>query len=72
MVTALENLLDKANGSVYKLVVMAAKRALEIAEGSAKLVEVGPEEKPTSVALKEIAQGKVFCRVPKPGKDKKS
>lgn len=72
MHTALENLLDKANGSVYKLVVMTAKRALEIAEGAVKLVDVNTEEKPISVALKEIAAGKVYCCVQKPGKEKKS
>ncbi len=70
MHTALENLLDKANDSVYKLVVMTAKRALEIAEGAVKLVEVSAEEKPVSVALKEIAAGKVFCCAPKSGKKK--
>ncbi|MCX7926907.1 MAG: DNA-directed RNA polymerase subunit omega [Candidatus Omnitrophica bacterium] len=57
---ALENLLDKTGGSVYKLVVLAAKRALEIADGQPKLVEdLSSTAKPTTIALKEIETGKV-------------
>jgi len=37
---ALENLLDKTEGSVYKLVVLASRRAMELAEGQPKLVDV--------------------------------
>lgn len=55
----LEKLLDKSNGSGYKLVILAAKRALEIAEGQPKLVEADSSMKPSSIALEEIAQGKV-------------
>jgi DNA-directed RNA polymerase omega subunit len=55
----LEKLLEKIGGSVYKLVVVASKRALEIAEGSPKLVEANPATKPSIVALEEIAEGKV-------------
>ena len=36
---ALEKLLDKSCDSVYKLVILASKRALEIAEGQPKLVD---------------------------------
>jgi len=56
---ALENFLNKTNGSVYKLVVLAAKRGLEIAEGQPKLVEADSSLKPSAVALKEIAAGKI-------------
>ncbi|MCM8795590.1 MAG: DNA-directed RNA polymerase subunit omega [Candidatus Omnitrophica bacterium] len=56
---ALEKLLDKSDKSVYKLVILAAKRALEIAEGQPKLVEVDSAVKPSTVALYEIAAGKV-------------
>lgn len=55
----LEKLLDKSNNSVYKLVVLASRRALEIAEGQPKLVNVPASMKPSTVALFEIAAGKV-------------
>lgn len=55
----LEKLLDKSESSVYKLVILASKRALEIAEGQPKLVDVNSTIKPSTIALHEIAQGKV-------------
>ncbi len=55
----LERLLEKSGGSIYKLVVVASRRALEIAEGQVKLVDVSSAVKPSSVALMEIAAGKV-------------
>jgi len=54
-----EQLLDKADNSIYKLVMLAAKRTLEIAEGQPKLVSVDSALKPSTIALKEIAEGKV-------------
>lgn len=63
---ALENLLDKSGGSVYKLVILAFRRALEIAEGQPKLVEVDSSTKPSSIALSEIAEGKVRYQKLKP------
>ncbi len=56
---ALETLLDKSGGSIYKLVVLAAKRALEIAEGQPKLVDTNASNKPSTIALYEIAEGRV-------------
>ena len=56
---SLQDLLDKSKGSVYKLVVMAARRALEIAEGQPKLVSIDAAVKPSTVALEEIRFGKV-------------
>jgi DNA-directed RNA polymerase omega subunit len=58
----LETLLEKTNYSVYKLVVLAARRGLEIAEGQPKLVEVNASVKPSTVALYEIAAGKVVYK----------
>ena len=55
---AIEELLKKS-GSVYKLVILAAKRAKELAEGSPPLVETS-HHKVTSIALEEILQGRVF------------
>lgn len=56
---ALENLLDKSDNSIYKLVILAAKRALEIAEGQPKLVQANSSLKPSTIALHEIAENKV-------------
>ncbi|MDD2689137.1 MAG: DNA-directed RNA polymerase subunit omega [Candidatus Omnitrophica bacterium] len=58
----LENLVDKSNNSIYKLVILASKRALEIAEGQPKLVDVDSSIKPSTIALHEIAEGKVQSR----------
>lgn len=56
---ALEKLLENSKGSVYKLVVLASKRALEIAEGQPKLIEGSASVKPSILALQEISEGKV-------------
>ena len=58
----LEKLLDKTDGSIYKLVILAYKRALEIAEGQPKLVNMNLATKPSTAALREIAEGKVRYR----------
>lgn len=55
----LEKMLDKTNGSIYKLVILASRRALEIAEGQPKLVETDALVKPSTVALYEISKNKV-------------
>jgi len=59
----LEKLLDKANTSIYKLVILASKRALEIAEGQPKLVDVSSSTKPSTIALLEIAQNYVRAKL---------
>lgn len=58
----LEKLLDKSNNSIYKLVILASRRALEIAEGQPKLVEGSLGAKPSLLALMEIAAGKIKIR----------
>jgi len=55
----LEKLIDKTNNSLYKLVILASRRALELAEGQPSLVGINTTSKPSVVALKEIAAGKV-------------
>ena len=55
----LEKIIDKADYSLYKLVILASKRALELSEGLPSLVETSPEAKNTTTALREIAAGKV-------------
>ena len=57
-----EKLLDKRMGSIYKLVILASKRALEIAEGQPKLVADDASIKPSTVALHEIAAGKIEAK----------
>lgn len=57
-----EKLLDKSLGSIYKLVILASKRALELAEGQPKLVDDAVSTKPSTVALHEIEQGKIEAR----------
>jgi len=58
-----EKLLKKIT-SIYKLVVLGAKRATEINSGMPKLVESGDDSKPAIVALEEIKQGKVSLKIP--------
>jgi DNA-directed RNA polymerase omega subunit len=57
-----ERLLDKSMGSIYKLVILASKRALEIAEGQPRLVDDALSVKPSTVALHEIAAGKIEAK----------
>ncbi len=56
----MENLLDKT-GSVYKLVILASRRALELNEGSPKLVET-ESKKISAIALEEIRDGKISIK----------
>ena len=58
--------------SKYKLVILAARRALELSEGSPKLVEGDPKKKPSVIALEEIAQGKVSLKERKEKTKRKS
>ncbi len=57
-----ENMLDKSERSIYKLVNLAAKRALEIAEGQPRLVDDKADIKPSTIALHEIAEGRVWAK----------
>ena len=58
----IDNLLDKT-GSLYKLVILASRRAIELGEGAARLVDAKTEEKTGSIALKEILDGKISYKV---------
>ena len=55
-------LLEKT-GSAYKLVIIASRRAIELGEGAAKLVDAPPQAKPMNVALDEIAAGKISYEI---------
>lgn len=54
---SINKLLDKAD-SRYTLVMLAAKRARQIAEGAAKLTK-NESEKPVTVAINEISEDKI-------------
>ncbi len=51
--------LLKKIGSIYKLCNLAAIRATELNSGMKKLVDADPNEKVTTVAIREIAEDKV-------------
>lgn len=56
----LEKLINKGAGSMFKLVLLVARRALELAEGATPLVEAPKDLKVTTLAMKEISLGKVY------------
>lgn len=59
----LDKLIGKTN-SIYKLVVLASRRAVELSEGAAALAEGGDKnEKFSSVALNEIMDGKITYKL---------
>lgn len=59
-----EKLLDKSDSSsIYKLVMLAIKRGIEIADGAPKLVDLPEGVKSVTAALAEIIQGKVKYKV---------
>ena len=59
---SLEKSLEKVSNR-YLLVVLAAKRARQLNRGAQNQVEEQHHNKPTSVSLEEIAEGKVGYRV---------
>ena len=46
----LEKLLPSAKGSIYKLILLASQRALELAEGAPRLIEYPSSDKPATMA----------------------
>ncbi|MBL7068627.1 MAG: DNA-directed RNA polymerase subunit omega [Candidatus Omnitrophica bacterium] len=64
----MEELLGKT-GSIYKLVILASKRAVELNAGAGKLIEASPYLKLSTIALEEIRQGKV--KIKKKAEEKK-
>ncbi len=55
----LEELLPRAGWGVYRLVRLASKRALELSETGAALIETSSNQKLATIALEEIRAGKV-------------
>lgn len=45
--------------SRYRLVIVAAQRARQLMEGSEPLIEPGPDQKETTIAIEEIASNKL-------------
>lgn len=58
----IEQLMNKVD-SIYKLVLLASWRAIEISETGQKLVDISPKVKASTVALEEIVEGKVSYRI---------
>jgi DNA-directed RNA polymerase subunit omega len=61
----LEALLDRVENK-YALVIVAAKRARQLKEGALPLVDVDSSN-PVTVALEEIAAGKIRYEAPRAG-----
>ncbi|MBI5149905.1 MAG: DNA-directed RNA polymerase subunit omega [Candidatus Omnitrophica bacterium] len=59
---SIEELLPRSGWSVYRLVRMAASRALELSEGKPCLISKPTTDKVTTIALEEIKQGKIETR----------
>jgi len=58
----MEDLLKRVD-SRYKLVIVASTRTLELNDGKAKLVDMPPTAKLATIALREIAEGKITYKV---------
>ena len=58
----IEELLPKSGFSIYKLVRMAANRAMELADGKPRLIDTPSSDKAPTVALEEIRAGKVVLK----------
>jgi len=61
----MEKLIKEKQDSIYKLVVLASRRALELGSGSQKLVDTPANTKLTTIALKEIREDKVRYKIKK-------
>jgi len=55
--------LFNQTGSSYKLVILASRRAIELSEGAAKLIDAPPQAKVIGVAIEEISQGKISYKL---------
>ncbi|VAX37485.1 hypothetical protein MNBD_UNCLBAC01-544 [hydrothermal vent metagenome] len=59
---AIESLLPKSDWSIYRLVRMAAQRTLELSDGRPSLIDHPKDEKLATIALQEIAEGKLVFK----------
>ena len=60
----MEELLPRANTSIYRLVRMASLRALELSDGKPALMHHALDTKVTTMALEEIRLGLVEIKLP--------
>jgi DNA-directed RNA polymerase subunit K/omega len=44
-------------------VILASRRAIELSEGAAKLIDAPPTAKPMNVAIAEISEGKITYKL---------
>jgi DNA-directed RNA polymerase omega subunit len=58
----IEKLLPKSGGSIYKLILLAARRATELADGRPRLIDFPSTLKVTTIALEEIMEGRVVTK----------
>lgn len=68
---SLEKVLQNENNSIFKLTLTAAARANELAQGAQPLVKA-TTKKVSTIALQEIATGKVRYEEVKPKGNRKS
>ena len=59
---AIDKLLDKTH-SIYKLVIIASRRTIELSDGAQKLVDSPVDTKPANVAMREIMEDKISYKV---------
>jgi DNA-directed RNA polymerase omega subunit len=59
---AIDKLIDKT-GSLYKLVILASRRAQELSADASKLVNSPSSSKVASIALQEIIEGKISYKI---------
>lgn len=59
---SLNDIVEKIENRYY-LIATVSKRAREIVDGEAPLIEVDPKDKPVVVASEEIIEGKVGYRL---------
>jgi len=58
----IDKLLDKV-GSLYKLVVLTAMRAVELGDGAPNLTGDKPTAKTINIAIKEIMEDKITYKI---------
>ncbi|PSJ31358.1 DNA-directed RNA polymerase subunit omega [Peptostreptococcus russellii] len=59
---SLNDIVEKIENRYY-LIATVSKRAREIVDGEAPLIEVDPKDKPVVIASEEIIEGKVGYRL---------
>ena len=59
----LEKIIDKAGYSSFKLVNIASKRAYELLANQARLHEAAGDAKVSTIALREISEGKIKLKI---------